>query len=1378
MPLRPPARPFRVEPLEDRVTPAVTTVFTPDMPGGTVGILTVTLDAANDTATITGAGADAVTVAGTGYTTATQSGVRALTVVDAGGNANQTVTFDDTALTPGISLDGAVTVNAVEMVRVATLNGDLEAASVAVANASGIVLLADVTTGGAAGQSYGSPVQIGDIAVPAVTGVTLTATGNGGVEFLGTVNGAVADTQSLTVNATSTANPTRFLGQVGGAVRLATLTTDAVGSTVFAANVNTSGNQSYGDEVRVGSSTTVPSTVIFSSTAGGVSFLSTLDTFATAPAAVSVVVNAPLLTRFADDVGGKFKLAFLTTDGGGTTEINGDVGTTGNQNYGDPVTLTGPTSALSSTLSGQIAFGNTVDGAADLTVTTAGQTTFSAAVGGVTPLLSVTTDALGTTTFGTANPLVTVTTTGGQTFNDPVTLNTTAATFTSNNLGNILFAGTVNGSNIGTTALTVTTGGTTTFGLGAGVTTRLLSVTTDAPGTTVIGGPMTTAGVQSYGDPVTVTPGTGVTAVTLSNTAASNAAIQFGGTITGASTIPFAAQAAGNLILGGNVTLSATGSSFTAQAGTSGTGNVQIPVGTTIRADNQFYRAGNGQGGVTTASVNLLLTAPQLRNAAGTAAPVAFTLRQDESISDATLPAAAQFGGTFPRSIALASDDGFLTLAATSIAGPQTTDVLLYADEAVTLSTALSAPSGTVRLRSATGAVTQTAAGTITATGLGVQAATGIDLSAAPNAATIVAGISTAGAVRYATATPVTVGVVATDPFTGLFPATAGLRTTGATVDITPAGAGTLDLTVVAPLAGTAVNVTGGAGADRVTVNYGFGATLANGLTFTGGGGTDTLSLTDVGATEAHTYTINGTVVRATTTTTTPVTDGAINLPGVENLSVTGGEGSDTFTVTPDANYTVTVAGANPTTGTGDALTLDLTGVTNPAPVTSRTPSGLQGMVSFGNRQSVTFGGIESLTPSADVRVTATGPSEIRSGDTGTITVVVTNAGPTPVDDLPLTDAFPAGVTATWTAVASSGSAVAATSGTGNISTTADLAVGGTVTFTIRLTVSGTARGSVTNTFTAGNSINAFELDPANNTASTTFTTGATDIVGVGAGPGGGPVVVAYNPDGTERFRRFAFDQAYSGGVTVATGDINGDGFEDVVAGSAVGASRITAFDGRTGAELATFFAFPGFTGGVNVAVAGGKIVAGAGVGGGPVVALFTLGTGGITEVRRFLAFGENFRGGVQVGGSENLLAVGAGPGGGPHVKVYDAATLAERSSFFAFPLGSTDGVSVAVGGTATAPTILVGSGLGSVPVAVTFDANTLQQVGSFQAFESTFRGGVRVADGGVVSGKETVVVAPGGGGSSRVRILTVDQTPVKDFFAFESAFTGGVYVG
>src|SRR5207302_546489 len=158
-----------------------------------------------------------------------------------------------------------------------------------------------------------------------------------------------------------------------------------------------------------------------------------------------------------------------------------------------------------------------------------------------------------------------------------------------------------------------------------------------------------------------------------------------------------------------------------------------------------------------------------------------------------------------------------------------------------------------------------------------------------------------------------------------------------------------------------------------------------------------------------------------------------------------------------------------------------------------------------------------------------------------------------------------------------------------------------------------------------------------------------------GAGVGGGPQVNVYNADGSLKFSFFAYDPSYRGGVTVATGDVNGDGVEDVVTGSATTSSHVKVFDGQTGNLIASFFAFPGFNGGVNVAVwegshprtvGGGppigapdipaEIVVGAGVGGGPVVEGFTLGA--LNPTFSFFAFEPEFRGGVQVAANDQFL--------------------------------------------------------------------------------------------------------------------------------------------
>src|SRR5581483_3849510 len=172
-----------------------------------------------------------------------------------------------------------------------------------------------------------------------------------------------------------------------------------------------------------------------------------------------------------------------------------------------------------------------------------------------------------------------------------------------------------------------------------------------------------------------------------------------------------------------------------------------------------------------------------------------------------------------------------------------------------------------------------------------------------------------------------------------------------------------------------------------------------------------------------------------------------------------------------------------------------------------------------------------------------------------------------------------------------------------------------------------------------------------------------------------------------------AFNTGYTGGVSVASGDVNGDGFADVIVGSATSDSVVSVFSGKDHSLLANFTTYPGFQGGIFVGAGDvngdGKadIITGAGPGGGPHVKVFD-GTNSNNLLRSFFAYDGAFHGGVRVAGTDangdgtDDIITGPGPGGGPHVKVFNgkdnSTAPATLASFFAYPAGFAGGVYVA----------------------------------------------------------------------------------------------------
>jgi Tol biopolymer transport system component len=326
-----------------------------------------------------------------------------------------------------------------------------------------------------------------------------------------------------------------------------------------------------------------------------------------------------------------------------------------------------------------------------------------------------------------------------------------------------------------------------------------------------------------------------------------------------------------------------------------------------------------------------------------------------------------------------------------------------------------------------------------------------------------------------------------------------------------------------------------------------------------------------------------------------------------------------------------------------------------------------------------------------------------------------------------------------------------------------------------------------------------------------------------GAGLGGGPHVRSLASTGAVDPAKtfFAYDATFGGGVTVAQGDLDGDGVPEVITGAGPGdPPLVRVFSGARSThggdgyvrpiELASFYAYDArFRGGVAVAVADvtgdgiGDIITGAGPGAGPHVRVFqasaasTSGPMSISEYASFFAYDPAFRGGVRVGAGDldgngvSEILTAAGPGASPHVQAFvlnAARQLETVLSFYAYHPAFTGGVFVAAGDVDGdgREELITGADAGGSPHVRVFGTgpafSALREVHSFFAYERGFTGGVRVAAGDLDGdGAAEIITAPGPWHTPLVRVYhTYDNGALGEmssFYAYDPGFSGGVFV-
>lgn len=247
---------------------------------------------------------------------------------------------------------------------------------------------------------------------------------------------------------------------------------------------------------------------------------------------------------------------------------------------------------------------------------------------------------------------------------------------------------------------------------------------------------------------------------------------------------------------------------------------------------------------------------------------------------------------------------------------------------------------------------------------------------------------------------------------------------------------------------------------------------------------------------------------------------------------------------------------------------------------------------------------------------------------------------------------------------------------------------------------------------------------------------GTADII-VAPMTGGGPQVRVFDGNGNVKSQFMAYASTFRGGVALATGDINGDGTQEIItAPMSASAPHIRSFT-RNGVLVSQFFAYASTVRGGYHLTTGDvdgngsvDIVVTPAAGLGPQVAEFT-GSGQL--IKRFMAYAPTFRGGLYAsigdvdGNGTNEVVVTPESGAGPQVRVF-SSTGTVVSQFFAY-------------------------------------ASRLR--GSFTSF---------VADVNS-DGTQDIVTAPGAGMGPQVRVFNSTGTVLKQFFTLLPAFRGGMNI-
>lgn len=301
------------------------------------------------------------------------------------------------------------------------------------------------------------------------------------------------------------------------------------------------------------------------------------------------------------------------------------------------------------------------------------------------------------------------------------------------------------------------------------------------------------------------------------------------------------------------------------------------------------------------------------------------------------------------------------------------------------------------------------------------------------------------------------------------------------------------------------------------------------------------------------------------------------------------------------------------------------------------------------------------------------------------------------------------------------------------------------------------------------------------------------------------------NPGNIQRLQPMGLN--YSGGFTLATGDVNGDGIADQLF-SARTTGQVTILNGVDLKPIGSLYPFgQQFRGSLSIAVGdlngdgfGDIIAAPASIGYAPHVKAIS-GKNLSTTLFSQYAYSAQFLGGVSVAsgevngdGAKDIITAPMA-GAPPHIVSFNAITGKVLQSYYAYDPRYMGGTSIATADLNNDGfTEIITAASASAPHVVVVDSKLAMQFpsepakfvkASFYAYAQSFAGGVRVATVKDINGDgiEDVITVPGpGAGPNTVRFNGKDlmQNKVKaidSFFAYSPSdpsanYYGGAFVG